>query len=102
MTFERGVYLGRDSHGDITGGEEISITRKPLVSENRRPQSPADGLNGGVAECRRPDTTERQPCIGALTLRIPDYAADPNQQNRYQTLEVRDLIATAGKGPPLL
>ncbi len=35
MTFERGVYLGRDSHGDITGRREISITRKPLVSEVR-------------------------------------------------------------------
>jgi len=24
MTFERGVYLGRDSHGEIAGGEERS------------------------------------------------------------------------------
>jgi len=49
MTFERGVYLGGDSHGDITWGEERSVSY-----EN--------------PWCRRPDVTVLMGLDGATFL----------------------------------
>ena len=65
MTFERGVYLGRDSHGDITGGEERSVSH-----EN--------------PWCRRPGSTEMSPCAGASVRRCGFISVA--RRNRNTTL----------------